>query len=107
MNGFKSLHEKRVVHRDIKLDNILRHKTKEGGTILKIADLGFAKELNEYQVTKTFLGTPITKAPEIIEKKVYGYEVDLYSCGVIFYQMFYGSYPYFAGNEKALLELIK
>lgn len=74
------------MHRDIKLDNILRHKNSEGEVILKIGDLGFAKELKDSSsLTTTALGTAITKAPEVIEKKPYGLEVDLYSCGVILY----------------------
>jgi serine/threonine protein kinase len=87
------------VHRDIKLDNILRHLTPDGGVLLKIADLGFAKELGNSRVTRTKVGTPITKAPEIIEGRTYGLEVDLYSCGVIFYQILFGCYPFVAKNE--------
>lgn len=101
------MHKLNVVHRDIKLDNILRHKNTDGDIILKIADLGFAKELDETQMTKTALGTPITKAPEILEKKTYGLECDLYSLGVVFYQILFGNYPFAANNEFILLEKIK
>ncbi|KRX01884.1 Protein kinase-like domain [Pseudocohnilembus persalinus] len=107
LNGFQALHERSIVHRDIKLDNILRHKT-QNGVLLKIGDLGFAKELKDAQsLTTTALGTAITKAPEIIEKKPYGLEVDLYSCGVILYQLVYGIYPFIAKTEKQLLEKVK
>lgn len=64
------------------------------GTI-KIGDFGFARSLdNAVNVANTYLGSPLTMAPEIAEKKAYTYKVDIYSLGVIFYQMLFGDYPY-------------
>lgn len=69
------------MHRDLKLANILRHKGN-----MKIADLGFAKELGTaVDLTKTILGTSLTMAPEVLEGKRYGLDADIYSLGVIFY----------------------
>ena len=87
LNGFKGLHEFKVIHREypqiinkcffwiiililififihsLKLANILRHN----GT-LKIADLGFAKELkSDKDLVKTILGTSLTMAPEVLD----------------------------------------
>ena len=45
-------------------------------------------------MANTYLGSPLTMAPEIAEKKAYTYKVDIYSLGVIFYQMLFGDYPY-------------
>ena len=61
----KALHEHNVIHRDLKLANILRNNDGE----LKIADLGFAKQLNsEQDLTRTLLGTSVTMAPEVLER---------------------------------------
>lgn len=75
------MHEANILHRDMKLPNILKHNGQ-----LKIADLGFAKELkHDRALTVTILGTPYTMAPEILEEKPYGLPCDIYSIGVNFY----------------------
>lgn len=75
------MHEINVVHRDLKLANILRHNG-----VLKIADFGFAKELkHQKELAKTILGTSLTMAPEVLSGLKYGMEADVYSLGVIFY----------------------
>ena len=84
------MHEINVVHREyyfyidllsLKLANILRHNG-----VLKIADFGFAKELqHDKDVARTILGTSLTMAPEVLDGKRYGMEADIYSLGVIFY----------------------
>lgn len=46
-------------------------------------------------------------APEVLEGKRYGLEADIYSCGVIFYQMIYGRFPYLASTDNDLVKKIK
>ena len=59
VNGFRGLHEVNAMHRDFKVANVLLH---DG--ICKIADLGFAKQLqHQKKVTATILGTSLTMAP--------------------------------------------
>jgi serine/threonine protein kinase len=58
LNGFKGLHEVDAMHRDFKAANVLFQNG-----ILKIADLGFAKQLKEQALTHTILGTGLTMAP--------------------------------------------
>lgn len=62
LNGFKGLHEVGVMHRDFKLANLMLHDR-----VCKIADLGFAKRMNEEELTNTILGTAMTMAPEVLE----------------------------------------
>ena len=74
LNGFQGLHEHNVIHRDLKLANLLRHNG-----LIKIADLGFAKELkDEKQLVGTILGTSLTMAPEVLEGLKYGMDADVY-----------------------------
>ena len=61
LNGFKTLVKNKIIHRDFKLANVL---CKNG--VIKIADFGFAKILDDDSFTKTVLGSPLNMAPEII-----------------------------------------
>lgn len=97
MNGFRALHRAKVMHRDVKLANILLHDD-----IVKIGDFGFAKM--GVDETGTTLGTPITQAPELYSmKEKYTSKADLWSLGVCYYQMLFGEFP-FDGNSIEMLK---
>ncbi|EAS07381.2 Serine/Threonine kinase domain protein (macronuclear) [Tetrahymena thermophila SB210] len=103
LSGLQELHKHLVVHRDLKLDNILISQN-----CLKIADFGFAKSFdNTKEVTLTTLGTQTNMAPEVLEEKPYGMEVDVYSLGVLLYQLLYGYLPYRCDNYDDLKRNIK
>ena len=83
------------MHRDFKVANVLLH---EG--VCKIADLGFAKQLDKQKkVTGTILGTSLTMAPELLRDQKYGMQADIWSVGVVYYQMLYGRYPFFGMSD--------
>ena len=107
-NAFRKLHQFNIIHRDLKLQNILIKYTDETQTkfIPKLSDYGFSKTM-EKEVTSTHLGTPLTMAPEIIKGLEYNSEVDLWSIGVILYQLHFNSFPYMGANEKVILQKIK
>ena len=64
MNAFKVLVKEKVLHRDLKPSNILIHSNGD----IKIADFGFCKSLlNENDMTKTMVGSPVYMAPEILK----------------------------------------
>lgn len=89
INGFKGLHEIDAMHRDFKAANVLLHQH-----VCKIADLGFAKQVKEEGMTTTILGTGLTMAPEVHQEKSYGRKADIWSIGIVFYQLIYGEYPF-------------
>ena len=107
-NVFKIMHKNNIVHRDLKLGNILIKYTDSSKTkfIPKLSDYGFSKDLNDSN-TDTHLGTPATMAPEIMMGKAYDDKVDLWSIGVMMYQLHYNQIPYPGFNEKLILQKIK
>lgn len=104
--GLQHAHEKNIIHRDIKPDNILL--TKEG--VIKIADLGLAKDTDEETaLTKTGAGagTPIYMAPEQArDVKRVDCRVDIYALGVMLYVFLSGKAP-FQGNTVVELTSAK
>lgn len=87
--GLSNLHKDRIVHRDLKLENILLSSTDISNLDIKIADFGFAKKIKPGEKEELQCGTPLYMAPEVFnpneEEKDPGYEceVDIWSAGVI------------------------
>ena len=107
-NAFRKLSENNLIHRDLKLGNILIKYIDDSKTkfIPKLCDYGFSKELDKGS-TGTHLGTPATMAPEIMKNKKYDSKADLWSVGVIIYQLHFKSLPYSGLNEEIILKKIK
>ena len=87
--GLRSLHNLKILHRDLKCANIFL--TKEG--ILKLGDLNVSK-ITQKGLAITQAGTPYYCAPEIWKGNVYDKKCDIWSFGVLAYKMFYGVLPW-------------
>lgn len=90
--GFKALKAKNIIHRDLKLQNILltENSTK---AVLKLADFGMSRFLGE-DLAQTWLGTPLYMAPEMFQNKEgYDYKADIWSLGVVMFELLTGEPP--------------
>jgi serine/threonine protein kinase len=107
--GLCALHEMGIIHRDIKALNILLGKpAEEGGVpVVKIGDLGVGRELSiETVMVNTFYGTPLYASPELCENKPYNELTDIWSLGVVLYEMAALEHPFTGRNLMALASAI-
>uniref|UniRef100_A0A0D9Z562 Protein kinase domain-containing protein n=1 Tax=Oryza glumipatula TaxID=40148 RepID=A0A0D9Z562_9ORYZ len=101
----RMLRENNVVHRDLKPQNILLVANNEN-SLLKIADFGFAKFLEPSSLAETLCGSPLYMAPEVMQAQKYDAKADLWSVGIILYQLVTGSPPFTGDSQIQLLRNI-
>ena len=100
--GLYFLYSNNLIHRDLKPHNILITSK----NILKICDFGFVKESNENMLYDTLCGSPIYMAPEILKYKKYDSKVDLWSMGIILFEMLTSKPPFIGVNHIDLIRVI-
>lgn len=84
------MHLQSVTHRDMKPENILLVSNQMNDFRVKIADLGFAQQFDKEKGLELVLGTPLYMAPELVQHQKYSEKVDVWSLGVIVYQLLSG-----------------
>ena len=132
IKGLEYMHANNTIHRDVKLENIMlnfnkyKNEVKPGEVFIpvnydnvslnddftvKIADLGFARNLEGAGVASTLCGTPITMAPDVMDigqtsAKSYNNKADLWSLGAITYELLIGRVPFYAASYNLLKQEI-
>jgi len=91
--GLKYLHKYGIIHRDLKPDNIMLTEASDKGNI-KIMDFGLSKILGKKEKSVDGFGTLTFVSPEVLIRKPYNKEVDIWSLGVILYLMLSGDLPF-------------
>ncbi|EGR28772.1 protein kinase domain protein [Ichthyophthirius multifiliis] len=93
------MHMYNIVHRDIKPENIL---ICDG--ILKVCDFGYAAPFSKQNLRSTFCGTLEYVSPEMIENKKYNNSVDIWSLGVLTYELIFGRSPFNGKDHEEVFE---
>jgi len=103
MQGIDFIHDNKVAHRDIKLENVLLDSKDN----VKIADFGFSRFIEPGTLSSTMCGTPAYAAPEIYCSNTYDpMSSDIWSCGVVLYTMITGHLPWHGHNQLSIMDQI-
>ncbi|KAH0616095.1 hypothetical protein JD844_026939 [Phrynosoma platyrhinos] len=98
--ALKHVHDRKILHRDIKSQNIFL--TKDG--TIQLGDFGIARVLNStVELARTCIGTPYYLSPEICENKPYNNKSDIWALGCVLYEMCTLKHAFEAGNMKNLV----
>ncbi|OMJ79934.1 hypothetical protein SteCoe_19917 [Stentor coeruleus] len=101
LRALSYLHDIGLIHRDLKLENILM-TSENSDTDFKICDFGMSCDLSNCE--NTFCGSPGYIAPEILHNEAYDEKVDIFSCGVIIYSILSGQMPFIGNSINDILK---
>lgn len=106
-NGVRELHEYGIVHRDLKLENILVDCKVNGDFQVKLIDFGLSQVITPFAKTKEPYGTPFYCAPEVLLHLDYNIKVDVWSIGIIAYYLEFATMPFDLNGKEKEKELYK
>ena len=93
------IHQRKIIHRDLKTSNVFLMS--DG--LIKLGDFGISRKLERTrELARTMVGTPFYLSPEILSEQGYGFQSDIWSLGVILYEMTTLKHPFDAGNLHSL-----
>eukprot|EP00041_Stephanoeca_diplocostata_P020860 m.474855 g.474855 ORF g.474855 m.474855 type:complete len:611 (-) comp21683_c0_seq1:201-2033(-) len=98
--GMQYLHSKNQIHRDLKSPNVLMG---QDGKTLKISDFGTARSFSSKSTTMSFCGSVAWMAPEMIRSEPCGAKVDVWSYGVVLWELLTGEVPYMGVDQGAIV----
>ncbi|XP_077926082.1 serine/threonine-protein kinase Nek5 [Halichoerus grypus] len=99
--GLKYIHDRKILHRDIKAQNIFLSKN---GMVAKLGDFGIARVLNNsMELARTCVGTPYYLSPEICQNKPYNNKTDIWSLGCVLYELCTLKRPFEGNNIHQLV----
>ncbi|HWM87911.1 MAG TPA: protein kinase, partial [Kofleriaceae bacterium] len=103
--GLEEAHDAGVVHADLKADNVVVERRRGDWDLVKVVDFGIARLVGREtrSTEKTICGTPEYMAPEVIQGEDPTYASDLYSVGVVLYELLTGSTPFAGGSSMDVL----
>ncbi|KFR17162.1 Serine/threonine-protein kinase Nek5, partial [Opisthocomus hoazin] len=103
--GLKHIHDKKVLHRDVKAQNIF---LSNNGKVAKLGDFGIARQLNStMELAHTCVGTPYYLSPEICENRPYNNKTDIWSLGCVLYELCALKHPVILTVRFLLFPLMK
>ena len=112
LSGLAYLHSNNIVHRDLKLENILIHEIEKSKTTgedlfnIKIIDFGTARIFDKNNKPQSIVGSSYYIAPEVLRQK-YNKECDLWSVGVILYMFIVGHAPFDGCDDEEITSNIQ
>ena len=99
ITGMRALAEKKIVHRDLKPENIMINNM-----VFKIGDFGFARAIDDPSAMLTsIVGTPLYMSPQILQNLNYTSKGDVWSLGIIYYEILFGRTPWPARTQFELI----
>ena len=99
-------HQRNIIHRDIKPQNILFEKVDDNSNI-KVVDFGYSIAYDPDEGISDYVGTPLYSAPEVLKRRSkYNEKCDIWSLGVVAYTMLSGKSPFPKANRKLMYERI-